>query len=154
MILLAIDPGPEKSAWVVWDGKEILAHGLEDNVEVRAVIAGYWSTADQIVVEMIGHYGTGMPAGKDVFETCIWIGRFLENAGRKGCWMKRPTIKTALCGKANAKDPNVRQALIDRLGKPGTKKQPGVTYGIHHDEWQALAVAVVWHDHAAKGAAQ
>jgi hypothetical protein len=36
----------------------------------------------------------------------------------------------------------VRQALIDRLGPQGTKKNPGPTYGMRSHLWAALAVAV------------
>jgi hypothetical protein len=45
-----------------------------------------------------------------------------------------------------AKDQNIRQALIDRLGPPGTKKNPGPTYGVTSHMWSALAVAVTAHD--------
>jgi hypothetical protein len=45
-----------------------------------------------------------------------------------------------------AKDSNIRQALIDRFGEPGTKKVPGLLYGIKKDEWSALALGVFWHD--------
>jgi hypothetical protein len=36
----------------------------------------------------------------------------------------------------------VRQALIDRLGPQGTKKNPGPTYGMRSHLWAALAVGV------------
>jgi hypothetical protein len=41
-----------------------------------------------------------------------------------------------------AKDANIRQALIDKIGPQGTKAQPGPTYGIKSHSWAALAVAV------------
>jgi hypothetical protein len=40
-----------------------------------------------------------------------------------------------------AKDANIRQALIDKLGAVGTKKAPGPLYGISGHLWAALAVA-------------
>ena len=55
-------------------------------------------------------------------------------------------IKVHLCESARAKDGNVRQALIDRIGAQGTKKKPGPTYGVSKDVWAALAVAVCAHD--------
>jgi hypothetical protein len=58
----------------------------------------------------------------------------------------RGEVKVHVCNSKKAKDANVRQALIDRLGKPGTKKAPGPTYGIAGDVWAALAVAVTWWD--------
>jgi hypothetical protein len=80
-----------------------------------------------------------------VFETCIWIGRFTELsrlAGGKLSRVFRRDIKLHLCNSPRAKDANVRQALIDRLGPQGTKKLPGPTYGVKSHEWAALAVAV------------
>jgi len=57
----------------------------------------------------------------------------------------RKDIKLHLCGTNKAKDANVRQALIDCLGPPGTKKSPGPTYGIKSHLWAALALAVYAH---------
>ena len=44
-----------------------------------------------------------------------------------------------------AKDSNIRQALIDKYGKPGTKKDPNLFYNdseqkVSKDIWSALAV--------------
>jgi hypothetical protein len=47
-----------------------------------------------------------------------------------------------LCNSMRAKDANVRQALIDRFGPVGTKKQPGKLYGVATHYWAALGVAV------------
>jgi hypothetical protein len=54
----------------------------------------------------------------------------------------RKDVKLHLCNSPRAKDANVRQALLDRLGPQGTKKAPGPTYGVKSHEWAALAVAV------------
>ena len=47
-----------------------------------------------------------------------------------------------------AKDSNIRQALIDRFGVVGTKKNPGWFYGVSKDVWAAIAVGVTYHDKA------
>ena len=47
-----------------------------------------------------------------------------------------------LCGQTKAKDTNVRQALIDRFGVVGTKKNQGWFYGFKADIWQAYALGV------------
>jgi hypothetical protein len=63
--------------------------------------------------------------------------------------VKRMKVKMHLCGNSRAKDGNIRQALIDRLGAPGKKKAPGPTFGVVADQWQALALAVtVWDERA------
>lgn len=138
-MILAIDPGSEKSAWVFLFDKKIVAHGINENDAILNVVnnRGY----DHLAIEMIASYG--MPVGKEVFETCVWIGRFIQQAmPREAHLIYRKDEKMFLCGSMKAKDGNIRQALIDLLGKPGTKKNPGATYGIKADEWAALAVAV------------
>ena len=142
-MILAIDPGSEKSAVVEWDGKQIISHDIKENVDC------FWFTDPRtiVVIEMVASYG--MPVGKEVFETCVWIGRFLEYFHSHDLMAERiyrKDVKMHLCGSMKAKDSNIRQALIDRLGVPGTKKAPGVTYEIKADEWQALALAVTFFD--------
>lgn len=144
MRIIAIDPGPTESAWIVYKDGEIFAFGKDANDEVRKSLIPRCTAADHLAVEMIASYG--MPVGKEVFETCVWIGRFIEAWGRKYSLVYRRDVKLHLCGSARAKDANIRAALIDRFGPPGTKKQPGATYGISKDVWSALAVAVTFAD--------
>jgi hypothetical protein len=152
-MVLAIDPGPQFSAYALWDGEQLHEFGKIPNAEVLTYIDQSRSLKglDRLVVEMIGHYGKGMPAGKDVFDTCIWIGRFFQEWPGAKYRVLRATVKTHICGSAKAKDGNVRQAVIDRLGAPGTKRQPGATYGVSKDVWQALALALTFHDRMSRG---
>jgi hypothetical protein len=91
-----------------------------------------------------------MPVGREVFETCVWIGRFVQAWGAKHAMVYRSEVKSHLCHSAKAKDSNVRTALIDRWGGKvkaiGNKRAPGPLYGIAGDEWSALAVAVTYAD--------
>ncbi len=147
MNILAIDPGPIKSAYVLWDGKSITGHGILDNVQLKSEIISGRSGEEYLVIEMIASYG--MPAGKSLFETCLWIGRFLEaweNFEGEAKLIYRKDVKMHFCNSMRAKDSNIRQALIDRFGKPGTKKSPGKLYGIKKDEWSALALAIYFAD--------
>lgn len=94
-------------------------------------------------VEMIACYG--MPVGAETFQTCLMIGRLQEIWEQKGNPIRlvyRREVKIHLCGTMKAKDPNIRQALIDRLGVVGTKKNPGPLLGVSSHLWSALAVAV------------
>ena len=74
---------------------------------------------------MIASYG--MAVGKEVFDTCIWIGRFIELEKLQNIdaeYIYRKDEKINLCNSMKAKDSNIRQALIDRFGEVGTKKNP------------------------------
>jgi len=155
MIILAIDPGNEQSAWVILDTSslELLAKGQEDNKQVRALLPNRLQAfkVQLVVIEMVASYG--MPVGKTVFETCVAIGRFHEIAEPRVdlvTWAYRLDVKLAICQDSRAKDANIRQALLD-LYPPsgggstpqiGTKKEPGPLYGVSKDIWAALAVGV------------
>jgi len=153
MRVLGIDPGPEKSALVLWDSaaEQILAYGKNENkVFMEQILA--LTPVDFCVIEMVQSFG--MSVGAEVFETVYWIGRFAQ-AWDTHCLTKvapavrlyRGDVKMHLCHSMQAKDSNIRQALIDRFGKPGTKKNPGpVTYGLAGDLWAAFAVAVCFCD--------
>jgi hypothetical protein len=136
--ILAIDSGPEMSAWIIYQDGKILDHGYVSNPEMKNILKT--KDYDICALEMIASYG--MAVGKSVFETCVWIGRFMENSIRPCLRLFRKDIKLFLCGSMRAKDGNIRQALIDLLGEQGTKKNKGNTYGISSHKWAALAVAV------------
>ena len=80
---------------------------------------------NMLVIEMIASYG--MPVGKEVFDTCVWIGRFKQIAiirNVKVEYIYRKDEKINICHSMKAKDSNIRQALIDRFGVVGTKRNP------------------------------
>ena len=156
-LILAIDPGSTESGWCIIDADTCkpIRFGKTPNAGLRdSIIRGDFHDCDGSWMEMIGHYGTGMPAGKTVFDTCVWIGRFTEairltpQAPPQPALVLRPTVKAHVCGSAKAKDPNVRQALVDRFAKgqpnhgKGTKAHPGWFHGVRSDVWQAYALAV------------
>jgi hypothetical protein len=144
-MIFAIDPGPTESAWVIWDGQRFTDFRKAENAEVLEHLIDFAapSTVD-LVIEQVA--SMGMAVGESVFETVFWSGRFAQAFGRPFHRIKRIRVKNHLCGSSRAKDGNIRQAIIDRLGEPGTKKNPGPTYGISGDCWQALALAITWWD--------
>ncbi len=155
-MIFAIDPGTTQSAWCVFDGSKVVNCAIEDNQVVRSMLHKADLSEYHVAIEMIASYG--MPVGKEVFETCVWIGRFVEvsvsNCAAGCSLVYRKDVKLHLCNSARAKDPNVRQALIDRFAPTGggkipqigTAKQPGPLYGVSSHVWAALAVAVTFHD--------
>lgn len=143
--ILAIDPGTTHSG-VVWliDG-QVSDSGVFENDDVLSLVPGWGG--GYAAIEMIASYG--MAVGKEVFETCVWIGRFKERLAVNGYDTRlvyRKDVKLHLCGSPRAKDANVRQALIDRWGGKaeaiGNVKKPGPLYGVKSHAWQALGVAV------------
>ena len=141
--VVAIDPGPENSALAVWNGVSVLHKLYATNADILRELERWKNSA--CVIERVASYG--MPVGEEVFETVHWSGRFAQAFGaEKVHRIPRLKVKLHLCHDSRAKDGNIRQALIDRFGKPGTKASPGVLYGITGDLWAALALAVTWWD--------
>lgn len=152
---LAIDPGNTHSAYVLLDDttRRPIQFAKVPNDELLHLILDL--PADRAVIEMVASYG--MPVGADVFETCVWVGRFLERIDPLP-WelVKRGPVKIHHCRSSKAKDANVIQALCDRFapgqsnhGK-GTKSSPGWLHGFRADVWQAYALAVYAADVAAE----
>lgn len=151
--ILAIDPGNIESAYVVidddlrpvWFGK-VANHELLEKVGDLTNDPEFGGAA-LVAIEMVASYG--MPVGADVFETCVWIGRFYQRlVHRLPLLVKRHPVKVHHCHSGKAKDSNIVQALVDRFapGQPnkgkGTKAQPGWFHGFAADVWQAYALAV------------
>lgn len=148
---LAIDPGTEKSQFIMWSGCSVVERGHWDNLDLLHKLPELLIGADGVCIEGIASYG--MPVGEETFTTCIWIGRFLQKCtdhGKLPEVVYRKTVKLHLCHNNKAKDGNIRQALIDRFGGKekaiGRKKAPGPLYGISSHAWAALALAVTFSD--------
>lgn len=148
--ILGVDPGTTQSGWVLFEDGRVRDAGVSPNEHVLErirVVGGYVASGllPEHILAVERFEARGMPIGEDSIETLIWTGRFVQ-AWHKPAFVrlvKRSAVKLTLCGTSRAKDPNVRQALIDRLGPPGTKKAPGGTYGVTAHAWAALGVAVV-----------
>ena len=148
MKVLAIDPGNRQSAWCMIDGETLkpLSFGKEENQVVLDAVQH--RSYDSIVIERVASYG--MAVGRDVFETCEWVGRFTQAASVPPDYVYRQEEKLHICGDSRAKDTNIRRALIDRFAQhdikngKGTKKNPDWFYGFSADVWQAYAVAVTY----------
>lgn len=168
-MILAIDPGNEQSGVVLIrerDLKPLIAEKITNEELLDNLLMDRYERFEEaecishVAIEMIASYG--MAVGQSVFETCVWIGRFIQalednyyNDSLK--FIYRKDEKMNLCNNMKAKDSNIVQALIDRFapntpnkGK-GTKKEPGWFYGFKKDIWQAYAVGVTYYDMYLKG---
>lgn len=162
MKILCIDPGPEYSGVVIMDGKTILE--IYPKVANNTILEDIFVFCDakMMVIEMIASYG--MSVGQSVFETCVWIGRFEQAFGERPtemCQIRRiyrKDVKMYLCNSMQAKDTNIRRAILDMYpetggGKTpqiGTEKKPGPLYGVSKHAWAALAVGLTFLDVAKK----
>lgn len=148
MRILAIDPGPVNSAWVLIDrlGHHCIVEqaGDHENVKMLLSLFEHWCEETVVVCEGVENYG--MPAGDELFETVFWSGRFNQASCVPFIRIKRTTIKLHLCNSRKAKDSNVRQALIDRFGGKEQTRKGGLLAGISEHKWSALAVAVTYAD--------
>lgn len=145
--LYALDPGTEQSAivWITPAGK--VEGGLHRNDELMEVLRsaqkGEIAATSHLVIEEIESFG--MPVGREVFQTVFWAGRFAEAwSPRPWSLLPRRTVKMTLCGTSRAKDPHIRQRLIDLYGGPACAKKGGALAGIKSHLWSALALAVTY----------
>ena len=152
-VIFAIDPGNTESGYAVirMPDFKLLKFGKVKNEELMRLIPSIVESVDGFAIEMVACYG--MPVGKDVFETCVWIGRFIQKARPKNhTYIYRKDEKLCLCGSLKAKDSNIKQALINRYAKhdfktgKGVKKNPDTFYGVSKDVWQAIAVGVTYYE--------
>ena len=155
-MILAIDPGTEQSAWVLYEAGKLHGFGITENVTMRALFnQALVKKCDHMAIEMIASYG--MPVGKEIFETSLWIGRFIELWGVEHglttyTKVYRKDVKMCLCNSTRAKDSNIRQAILNRYpptggGKcpqVGIKKNKGPLFGVSKYTWAAIGVAITF----------
>jgi hypothetical protein len=151
---IAIDPGNKESAIALFDGSKFLQSAKYPNEKVLENVRRFAATAttnavaEHLAIEMVACYG--MSVGAEIFETCVWVGRFIQAWGGQHTRVYRKDVKLHLCHSVRAKDTNVRQAIIDRYGGKeraiGRKATPGPLYGVTADQWAAIAVGLYFAD--------
>jgi len=145
--ILAIDPGTHESGYaIVCEYNQKLTPiigGVMSNEEIKTLLHG--KHYDLLAIEGMEprRSSTKFPVliGSETYDTCIWIGRFIENSQSEWIIIKRGEVLRHVA-KHGAKDAEVRAAMIKKFGPTGTKKNPGGTYGFSSHAWSALAVAV------------
>lgn len=148
-MIVAIDPGEKKSGYVIVNNSQLIESGVFLNNRLIERLS-IMSEPDILGIEAMSSYGRRV--GENVFNTCIWIGRFQQT------WydpesvhlIKRKTVVNNITGNPKSGDSQVRRSLL-RLYEPtgggkipevGIRKQPGPLFGISTHAWQALAVAL------------
>ena len=160
MIVLAIDPGSERSGWVVLDSAttRLRSFGKTSNAELLAMVRNLSADVGAVVIEWMSSYGRTV--GAETFEAIYWAGRFAEAADLQVTVyrLKRSAVVSHLLGGPRrhgdpTADAMLWQVLIDRYGgiggkaaAVGLKASPGPLFGVHADARAALAVAVTWAD--------
>jgi len=154
--LIGIDPGTTESAFVAMSGRDLVRFGKVPNDMMLSQLNYEAIQSDNLavlVVEMVSSYG--MPVGSEMFDTCVWIGRFIQVWGRRTERIVRQTVRAAMCHSSKATDSNVRAALIERYGGQtaaiGNVKKKGPLHGVTGDVWSALAVATTYLERADVG---
>lgn len=151
-VLTCIDPGPVRSAICYWSDGRVVGLTTAPNRDIIDILRE--TIRGRLVIEDIQGYG--MVVGRDVFRTCMWIGRFVQALGFPSypyVLLPRREVKLALCGSARAKDANVRAAILDRLGPVPTKTRPNPNYPRRPSthEWSAIALALTYEDLVREG---
>lgn len=157
--IVAIDPGPEKTGVLSISKFENVGGVIFPRVDYNVHIPNIDVTAlnsdfsPNVVIEM--PEPRGMPVGKDVFDTIYWAGRFTQHFKSIHCdvyHMNPRGIKIAICGVAKAKDPSIREAILDILdpnrvyGKYGRGKKGanGPLYGIVDHSFACMRMAIAY----------
>jgi len=170
-MILAIDPGTKQSAYsLIRDDYSIVSANKLPNEEVLELV--HHGEYDVLAVECMeprfhapgAGKNMGLRIGDEVYETCIWIGRFMEAACARGKQIFRvfrseerarliPTKKNGLpplTGKVGESgDSKMRAALIarfarhDKVNGKGRAANKDFFYGFRADMWNAFAVGVV-----------
>lgn len=152
MVVIGIDPGPEKSGVVVFNASSNEVIWSADDLDNKVVLVqlregGWWPhamTVDVVFVETIE--AMGLTVGKSTFQTMKWVGRFIEawegvgaNCGGGGVIyeVSRGDEKVFLCGAVTFRNPStgkskavsdaqIKAAIKDKFPATGGGKNPVV----------------------------
>ena len=158
-MILAIDPGSEKSGWVVLKDGEVLDVGVDENRDVIEWLGSrVFENVEELAIECPKGYRVpnGRPFHQAVIETAIVVGRFMQEwislRGTEPALLFRDDVKKHILGRSSrVGDKEVRRALIERWGGDekvvkGTKASPGPLYGVASHAWAALAVGLTYYE--------
>lgn len=140
-LIVGIDPNQRRTAVVVLHDHKIVTSEFVDNSEVFDWITPYLKDA---LFGIEAFKSQGKPVGQSVFETCYVLGMiagYIKNNGGTFQLVHRNVLKKCIVERTIANDAQVSAKLREIYGGKGTKSNPGNTYHVVYDQWQALAVA-------------
>lgn len=145
--VIGIDPGTKKSGVacydeatrrVLWSDGELPNERVLDFIKLNAANPEYEFALERI--EAL--YGRGGVVGMETVKTIQFCGVIIGRCYPRTVRCLSPAeVRQAVCGTAKSSDSGVTQALIDKVGPKGTKKNPGPTFGVSKHAWRGLAVA-------------
>jgi len=151
--VLGIDPGYGRSAYCTVDVHTFrpLKFGILDNELFLTMLQETHALDCNIVAfEKIESYGIAV--GRDVFYTCVWVGRLLQMVVQCNVpciyYVPRMDAKIHICRSASATDANIHRALINRFATKDLKYGKGgrhdrdFFYGIKDHMWSAYAIGL------------
>lgn len=147
--IIGVDAGDKETGFVIYnpESNSLCDKYIMENTMLLDHLELFDVDQYLLSLEMVACYG--MPVGRNIFETCLWIGRIVQHwVSMKGSFVLiyRKDYKLHFCNSMKAKDSNIRQALIDRFGDKGTQKDKGFFFGIKGDMWSASAIALYTFD--------
>lgn len=149
MVILGVDPGYEESGFCCWSTDHgVLDHGKLGNADLLHIIEQHTIRGDPDVMAIERFKSYGKPIGDSSIHTIEWSGVFRHAFGmHTSHWVYRREVANWLTG-GKSKDSFLLAALTHYFGGQdraiGTKRNPGVMYGLNNDERSALAVALTW----------
>lgn len=143
-MILAIDPGNEKSGYVVFDEitEKIIEIGKIPNFELYNKIPELAKICSFCCIEQISAYSQ---VGSSVIDTCVWIGLFMGKFDIKRTELFfRKTIVAYHTGSPKGNDGAIRNVMISRFGNgnPRVRQKGTMLASVTGDMWSALAIAV------------
>lgn len=148
-MICSVDPGQKKSAMLIFDPRkqEIDSMGIYRNAELLRMLRLGTQRVTVFAIELIASFG--FTVGHEVFETCLWIGRFIEaaeqNQERSTLYPCYPCYRRQVLSHFRAtNDATIRAAMRARFGENAA--------GCKYDLWSALAIAAYTADKIATGA--
>jgi len=149
--IFAIDAGDTLSGFAILEAKDKLLRipgeltfGKVSNEEILTLIKR-WSGKCEFAIEFPYPKNNVVPF--EVFAMTAWVGRMEQvilDCGVKSARIFRHREKSVMCRSGSANDSQIRASVIDLLGGKGTKENPGPTFGVSADVWQAIAVGITY----------